>query len=95
MDEIRGSVSRLKKKLKHRVTGSKRESGRTGTGVQGESVDPAGPPPRTEPPVVAGDRHDRDGNGANAGVRQVCSTDRLQQPDEPESVELESGKQRG
>jgi hypothetical protein len=86
MDEIRGSFSSLKKKVKRRLAGRKRESGRTGAGARGESVDPAGPPPQAEPPVVAGGHHDGDGNGANADGQQVHSTDRPQQPDEPESV---------
>ena len=86
MDEIRGSVSRLKKKLKHQLTGSKRESGGTGAGVYGESVDPAGPLPQAEPPFVAGGHHDRDENVANADGWRVSPTDRPQQPDEPESV---------
>lgn len=77
------SFSRLKKGIKHRF---KRGSGRTGAGVYGKGVNPASPPPRAEPPVVAGGRHNRDGNEANAGERRVRSTDRLQRPDEPEYV---------
>ena len=80
------SFSKLKKKLKHRFAKSKRESGGTGAGAHGYSVDQVGPPPRAEPPVVAGGSHDRDGNGANADEQRVRSTDRPQQPDEPESV---------
>jgi len=77
------SFSRLKKGIKRRF---KRESGRTGAGVHGKGVDPAGPPPRAESPVVAGGRHNRDGNEANADERRVRSMDRPQRPDEPESV---------
>ena len=86
MDEIRGSFSRLKKKLKHRLTGSKREPGRTGAGEHGESINPAGPHTRAESPVVAGGRRDRGGDGANVDGRRARSTDRPQQPDEPESA---------
>ena len=92
MDKIRGSVSRLKKKVKHRLTRSKRESGATGAGAHGESVDPAGPPPPTEPPIVAGGRHDQDGSGANADGRRVRSADKPQQPDEPGSVPAHGSK---
>lgn len=62
MDEIRGSVSRLKKKIKHRLAGSKRESRGMGSGVDTENVDSAGPPPQAEPRVVTGGRHDLEGN---------------------------------
>jgi len=87
MEEIRDSVSRLKKKLKHRLTGSKREPGGTGASTHSEeSVDPAGPLPQAEPLVVAGGHHDRDGNGANVDGRRVRSTDWPQQPDELGSV---------
>ena len=80
MDEIRSSFSKLKKKFKHRRTGSKREAGRTGSSAHVEGVDQAGPSPRAESPAVASGRQDRDGNGANTDGR------RSQQQDEPESM---------
>ena len=79
---IRDSFSRLKKKFKHPLTGKKRKSDKTGADAGGERVDSASSLSRLEPPVVAGGSHAREDNGANAGERQVGSTD---QP--PESVQ--------
>ena len=79
-------LSLMKKEFKHWLTGNKHESGRTGAGARGEGVDQVGLPPRAAPPVVADDRHNRDGNGANADEQRVRSTDRPQQPDELEPV---------
>ena len=96
MDEIRDSVSRLKKKLKHRPSWSKRESG-----AHGESVDPAGPPPRAEPHIIAGGRHDLGGSGSNTDGRRVLSTDPPPQPEDDQEMRkadieivMESGRGR-
>jgi len=88
MDKMRDSVSRLKKKIKHRLAGSKDKSRGTGSKADRESIDSAGPPPQAEPHVVAGSRHDSEGNEANADGRRVSSMDRPLQPDidEAESV---------
>ena len=89
---IRDSFSRLKKKLKHPLTGKKRKSDKTGADAGGEWVDSASSLSRLEPPVVAGGSHAREDNGANADERQVSSTDQTPQPDEPESVPARGSK---
>jgi hypothetical protein len=82
--DIRESFSGLKKKLKHRLTASKRKPDRTGADADGERVDSTDSFLWPEPHVVAGGGHEREGNGANAG--QVRSTGRPPQPGEPEPV---------
>ena len=47
-------LSKLKKKLKPRLPGSKHKPDKTGTGADGERVDPTGSLPRPGPQVVAG-----------------------------------------
>ena len=47
-------LSKLKKKLKPRLPGSKHKPIKTGTDAGGERVDPTGSLPRPEPHVVAG-----------------------------------------
>ena len=79
---IRDSFSRLKKKLKHPLTGIKRKSDKTGADSGGERVDSASSLSQLEPSVVTGGSHAKEGRGANANERQVGSTD---QP--PESVQ--------
>jgi len=79
---MRNLFSRLKKKLKHTLRGSRHIPDRAGSDAIGERVDPSCSPPRPEPHVVAGGGHNRGANGANAGGRQARSTGRSQ----PESV---------
>ena len=77
MDEIRDSFSRLKKKVKRQLGGSKREPRGTGSRAQTDSVDSAGPPTQAESHVLAGGRHKQEGTP---------------QPDEPESVPARGGE---
>jgi len=86
MDKIRGPFSRLKKKLKERPTGSDFESQRKESGVHRENIDSVHSPPRAEPCVVAGGRHDREGNRTNTDRRRIRSVDLISQPDELESM---------
>jgi len=51
---IRDRVSRLKEKLELRSTGRRRKLDGTGSGTDGEGLDPAGSLPRPIPYVVAG-----------------------------------------
>ena len=83
--DFRDSLSRLKKKLKHPLTGSKRKPDRTGAGASEERVDRAGPLLQPEPHITVGGGHD-EGSGSNADVRQVHPTDRSPQPGQPLSV---------
>ena len=76
-------LSKLKKKLKPRLPGSKRKPDRKGADAGGESVDQTGSLPRPESHVVAGGGHSdaevvvgsgsrREGNGADGKqVEQV------------------------
>jgi hypothetical protein len=79
-------LSKLKKKLKPRVPGSKRKQGRTGADAGGERADATGSLPRPGPHVVAGSSHDQEGSGFDAVREQVFSTNRPPQLDEPEPV---------
>jgi len=54
----RDSLSRAKKKTKHRLTGSKRKPERTGPDARGERVDPSGSLPQPEPRVAASGGHE-------------------------------------
>ena len=69
--DIRDSFSRLKKKLKLPLAGSRHKPGRAGAGCDG---DPTNSLPRPKPHVVD---HDRE---------EARSTDRLSQPNELEPV---------
>ena len=75
MDDIRDSFSRMKKKIKHKLTGSKRKPDRTGADARGGGTDSTGSLSRPEPRVVTGGVHDQGGNGANTDGRQAYSTD--------------------
>ena len=80
---IRDSFSRLKKKLKHPMTGRKPKSGRIGTDASGD--DSTGSPSQPGPHVVVGGSHDQKDTGATADRSQGLA-DRFPQLDEPESV---------
>jgi len=82
MDGIRDSYSRLKKKFKHKLMGSKPKPDRTELDAHGERVGSSGSLPRPEPHVVAGG-HDQGRNVADMDGQQVCSADLLPQQDEP------------
>ena len=75
MDDIRDSLSRMKKKIKYRITGRKRKPDGTGADTPGERADSPGSLPRPESRVVAGGGHDQGGNGANTDGQQAYSTD--------------------
>jgi hypothetical protein len=84
--DMRGSFSRLRKKLKHPLAKSKRKQDRTEADASGERVDATGSLPRPEPHAVTGGDRDQEGGGANVVEGQVFSADRSLQPDEPEPV---------
>ena len=79
---FRDSFSRLKKKVKHRLTGRKPKSNETRANVGGERVDSTGSRPEPEPRVVAGGSHDQGGKGPDAEGGQTLLTIRPPQPDE-------------
>ena len=59
----RDSLSRAKKKTKHRLTGSKRKPERTGPDAREGRVDPSGSLPQPEPRVAASGGHEDIGGG--------------------------------
>ena len=95
MDDMRDSFSKLKKKIKHKITGRQRKQDRTGPDAHGERADPTGSLPRPEPRVAASDGHDRDGNGTDAGGRQIRSTDRAPQLESLPAGGSDNDRQRG
>ena len=80
MDDIRGSFSRLKKKLKSPLKGSARKLERTRSDAAEERVGQTSSLLRPEPHVVVGGDDDREGKGADADV------DKSLRLDEPEPV---------
>jgi len=83
--DIRGSFSRLKKKLKQ--PGSKRKPDRTGAGSGGEGSDPAGSlSSLAVPHLVVDSGHNREDKGSNTDGRQIRSAGRLPAPGVPEPV---------
>jgi len=85
MDDIRGSLSKMKKKAKHLLTGKKRKPDGTATNP-GEGVDSASSVPQLEPHVVVGGSYDGEGDKAGAAGEPGFSTDQPPQPAGPESV---------
>jgi len=86
MDDIRGSLSKMKKKVKHRLAGRKRKPDEMGAGPGGEGPDSTSSLPQPEPHVEAGEIDDQEEAGVNAAGEHVPSTDRPPQPDGSESV---------
>jgi len=71
MDDLRGSFSRLKKGVKHRLAGSKRKADEPGAGGRGEIVDVSGSLPRPEAGVVTGGGPEQEGKGSNLDNENV------------------------
>jgi len=86
MDDIRGSLSKMKKKFKHRLTGGKRKPDETGAHPGGEGANSTGSLLQPDPHVVTSENYDQEGDRASAAGERVFSTDPPPQPDEPEPV---------
>jgi len=80
MDGIRDSLSGMKKKLKHRLTGRKRKP-------DGTAVNPDGETSLLPQP----EHHGREEDGADVAGERVFLMDRPPQPAEPESVPAREG----
>jgi len=79
-------------KVKHKLTGRKPGSNKTGADVCGGSdLDPTGSHPGLEPHLVTGGGHNQEGSGGNTDEGQVIPTIQLPQPDEPSSVPTRGG----
>ena len=68
MDDIRGSLSRMKKGIEHRPTGKKRDADKARADGHGVGADSSGSPPPQA--VTSGDR-ELEGNEPNAGDGSV------------------------
>jgi len=88
MDDVRNSLSKMKKKFKRRLPRRKHKPDGTGATSDGnpERVDSTSSPPRPGPRPVADKSYDREGNRADAAGEQVSSANRPSQLDGPESV---------
>ena len=84
--DFRDSFSRLKKKVKHKLTGKKPKPKKAEIDAGGESAGSTSSRPASEARIIVGGSHDQGGKGPNAGGGQVLSTIRLPQPDEPGST---------
>ena len=84
--DFRDSLSRLKKKVKHGLTGKKPKPKKAGIDAGEESAGSTSSRPASEARIIVGGSHDQGGKGPNAGGDQVLSTIRLPQPDEPGST---------
>jgi len=86
MDDIRGSLSKMKKKFKHRLTGRKHESERPGANPGGEGADPTSSVLQSGPHIVVDKSFDGEGDKADVAGEPVFSTDQPPQPGGPGSV---------
>jgi len=97
MEDIRGSLSKVKKKFKHRLTGRKPKPDGTEVNLGEEGAGPASPLPQPEPHVITGASDDREGDRVNVAGQRVSSTDGPPRPAESESVparRTDNGKER-
>jgi len=85
MDDMRDSLSKMKKRVKQRLTGRKRKPDETGANPSGGGADSTTWLPPPDLPVVAGKSRDRRGDGRSAAEEQHFSTDRPLQSGGPES----------
>jgi len=88
MADIRGSFSKMKKKVKYRLglIGRKRKPDGAGANPGEEGAGSTSLLPQPEPHVVVGESYDREGDKADAAGQPVFSTDQPPQPDAPLSV---------
>ena len=66
MDDIRGSLSKLKKGIKLRFSGNKRKGDKMRAVERGERDDSSGSLPQPEPHVVVGSGREQEGNETDA-----------------------------
>jgi len=85
MDDMRDSLSKIKKNLKKRLAERKHKPDGTGADIGGERTDSTTSLPQPDPHVVVGGSHDREEDRANAAGEQTFSADSPSQPDGPGS----------
>ena len=95
MDDIRGSLSKMKKKFKHRLPGRKRKPDGSVANPEEDSerADSTSSLPQQEPRVIAGESYDRGGDGADTPGEQVPSMDRPPQPESAPACGGDSGQE--
>ena len=71
MDDIRGSLSKMKKNIKYRLTGKKRKGDKARAGGHGEGVESSGSLPSQS---VTGGGHEREGDEPGADDESVGPT---------------------
>ena len=71
MDDLRDSFTRLKKGVKRRLKGSKRETDKPGAGEREERADVPGSLPQPEAGVVTGGSREQGGHGSGTGNESV------------------------
>ena len=71
MDDMRGTFSKLKKGIKHRIAGKKPEADKAQAGGRGEMTDVSGSLPRPMPHAVTGGDHEKGGNEGGADGESV------------------------
>ena len=101
MEDIRNSLSKLKKGFKHRVGSKKRGPDREGTNTTGERVGSSASLPRPDPRVVVSG-HEEEGSGISPGISRVHSGDPSPHPepapadqgrfDDPKREEVDVGE---
>jgi len=94
MDDVRNSLSKMKKKFKRRLPRRKHKPDGTGATSDGnpERVGSMSSPPQPGPHPIADKSYDREGNRADAAGKQVSSVNRPSQPDGPESCGSDNGQ---
>ena len=71
MADLRDSVSRFKKDIKHRFGRNKRKGNKPGTGGREENVGSSGSFPQPEPLVSTGGGREGEGEGSSTGNENV------------------------
>jgi hypothetical protein len=71
MDDMRETFSKLKKDIKHRITGKKRKADKARAGGRGERADVSGSPSGSTPDVVTGSDREQGENESGAGGEDV------------------------
>jgi len=91
MDDIRHSLSKMKKKVEHRITGRKRKPNGTGTNPGGEGASLPGP----EPQLVEGESYDGEGDRAKVAEEPVSSMDQFFQSESVPARGDDNGQEGG
>jgi hypothetical protein len=77
-------LSKLKKKIEHRLAGSKHKLGKTAADAGGERVDPTGSLPRPGPHGMGSSSHGQGGDGTNiVGGRDTIPSSQLEAKSSP------------